>query len=167
MSDKILREALNAAGFAVVPATPPAPDGDPSQEDDGAAQRIASEIAPELGRLIDEFLAEPPSPWRRSELTQFLWDNKVSLLRVCEALSAPQVSQPMPEVGWRVGVTRFEAGVAHATVQGAINRMYERMCKIETALRMGIQLGESGGHGDGESCPTCHFVREARKAIGW
>lgn len=36
---------------------------------------------------------------------------------------------------------------------------------IVAALRMGLQLGESGKHGDGERCPTCHFVREARKAL--
>lgn len=40
-----------------------------------------------------------------------------------------------------------------------------RYAPVVAALRMGLQLGESGKHGRGRSCPTCHFVREARKAL--
>lgn len=42
-----------------------------------------------------------------------------------------------------------------------------RVAKMDAALRMGIQLAESGGH-DGMNrgaCPTCHFVRVAREAL--
>lgn len=66
----------------------------------------------------------------------------------------------------RVGVTRFQAGVTVDTAQGAIDRLYIRYLAVEKALAMGLQLGESGKHGDGESCPTCHFVRVAREALG-
>jgi hypothetical protein len=38
--------------------------------------------------------------------------------------------------------------------------------RMRAALKMGIQLCETGGHGDGESCPTCHFMRVAQEAIG-
>lgn len=38
--------------------------------------------------------------------------------------------------------------------------------QLRLALEMGLQLGESGKHGDGKNCPTCHFVREARAALG-
>lgn len=38
--------------------------------------------------------------------------------------------------------------------------------QLRDALRIGLELGESGGHGTGANCPTCHFVREARKALG-
>lgn len=38
--------------------------------------------------------------------------------------------------------------------------------RLRLALEMGLQLGESGKHGDGKNCPTCHFVREARAALG-
>lgn len=40
---------------------------------------------------------------------------------------------------------------------------------IETmrlALQSGIDLAESGGHGSGADCPTCHFVRQAKRALG-
>jgi hypothetical protein len=66
----------------------------------------------------------------------------------------------------RVGVTRFQAGVAVDTAQGAIDRLYSRCLAVEKALTMGLQLGESGNHGDGDACPTCHFVRVAREALG-
>lgn len=41
-----------------------------------------------------------------------------------------------------------------------------RLAKMEAALRMGLQLADSGGHdGGGENCPTCHFVNVAREAL--
>ena len=55
---------------------------------------------------------------------------------------------------YQCGRCPFRAGVAW------------RASELERVLRMGLQLGESGGHGSGNKCPTCHFVREARKALG-
>jgi hypothetical protein len=45
-------------------------------------------------------------------------------------------------------------------------RLEAENAKLRSALQMGLDLGESDKHGDGPSCPTCHFVREARKALG-
>ena len=38
--------------------------------------------------------------------------------------------------------------------------------RLMLALTQGLQLAESGGHGKGVTCPTCHFVRHARHALG-
>ena len=35
---------------------------------------------------------------------------------------------------------------------------------VVNALRFALRLSEDGKHGDGE-CPTCYFVRDARKAL--
>lgn len=67
----------------------------------------------------------------------------------------------------RVGAVRFNAGCDTETAQGAIDRLYARYRAIEDALRIGLDLGESGKHGEGSNCPTCHFVREARKALSF
>lgn len=42
----------------------------------------------------------------------------------------------------------------------------DKIERLRLALEMGLQLGESGKHGDGKNCPTCHFVRAARAALG-
>jgi len=65
----------------------------------------------------------------------------------------------------RVGHLRFAAGCSIDTAQGAIDRLKARHDRLEAALRMGLQLGESGKHGDGDTCPTCHFVKETKKAL--
>lgn len=50
---------------------------------------IAADIAPELERAIDDFLARPggdtESERLRTVLKSYLWDNKVGLLRVAQA----------------------------------------------------------------------------------
>jgi len=50
---------------------------------------IAADIAPELDRAINNFLARPggdtESDRRRDELKAVLWNNKVGLLRVAQA----------------------------------------------------------------------------------
>lgn len=64
--------------------------------------------------------------------------------------------------------THYEAEVVEGATSYVISLMKEAAAKIETleaALQMGIQLCESGGHGAGEKCPTCHFMREAQRAI--
>lgn len=38
---------------------------------------------------------------------------------------------------------------------------------LRGALRIGLELGERGNHGERDNCPTCHFVREARKALSF
>lgn len=74
---------------------------------------------------------------------------------------------PLPKE-LRVGATRFSRGVALEVAQECIDRHIARYREIERVLEMGLRLGESGKHGDGDKCPTCHFVREARKALaGW
>jgi hypothetical protein len=62
----------------------------------------------------------------------------------------------------------YEAVVVEGADSHVIALMKEAALKIqilEAALQMGIQLCASGGHGDGEQCPTCHFMREAQKAV--
>lgn len=56
---------------------------------------------------------------------------------------------------------------------GIINCAADRMesdakeiAALREVLQMGVQLCESGGHGRGDKCPTCHFMREAQKALG-
>jgi len=46
-----------------------------------------------------------------------------------------------------------------------IERLEAQNKQLRTALLMGVQLCESGGHGKGDKCPTCHFMREAQKAL--
>lgn len=40
-----------------------------------------------------------------------------------------------------------------------------QVVKLRAVLKMGVQLCESGGHGKGEKCPTCHFMRVAQAAL--
>lgn len=54
-------------------------------------QQIASDLAPELDRLINAYIEtmkfeEPRATPYHAELTEFLWDNKVGLLRVLQAV---------------------------------------------------------------------------------
>lgn len=52
-------------------------------------QQIASDIAPELDRLITAFLDETNLHKKQNigiELRQYLWDNKVGFLRVLQAV---------------------------------------------------------------------------------
>ena len=51
-------------------------------------------------------------------------------------------------------------------VVAAYNQLVGEKERYRTALNIGLQLAESGAHGSGPDCPTCHFVREARKAWG-
>lgn len=59
-----------------------------------------------------------------------------------------------------------EVTEAVEAVYDFFGRAFAASPQIISALRMGLQLGESGQHGAGKSCPTCHFVQEARKALG-
>jgi hypothetical protein len=65
------------------------------------------------------------------------------------------------------------------SAEAEIERLYEERMKLDrvvtaqydgneylrSALQMGVQLAESGGHGNGDNCPTCHFMREAKIAL--
>lgn len=47
-------------------------------------QQMAADIAPRLDALIDAFLLDMKKPKKRRELREFLWDNKVGILRVLQ-----------------------------------------------------------------------------------
>jgi hypothetical protein len=49
---------------------------------------------------------------------------------------------------------------------GEIEGLMKVIAALREVLQMGVQLCESGGHGRGDKCPTCHFMREAQKALG-
>ena len=49
-------------------------------------KRIARELAPELDRLINAQLESRPKANAAEELRQFLWDNKVGILRVLQRI---------------------------------------------------------------------------------
>lgn len=52
-------------------------------------QQIACDIAPELDRLIETFLNETNLHKKQNigiEIRQYLWDNKVGVLRVLQAV---------------------------------------------------------------------------------
>lgn len=52
-------------------------------------QQIASDITPELDRLIEAFLGETNLHKKQNigiELRRYLWDNKVGMLRVLQAV---------------------------------------------------------------------------------
>ena len=55
-------------------------------------KQIAAELAPELDRRIEAFLARPggddESNRRRDDLKSLLWDNKVGILRVLQSHAA-------------------------------------------------------------------------------
>lgn len=48
-----------------------------------ALTRVAADLAPELDRLIKDYLVSKP----HTELERFLWDNKVSILRILQSVS--------------------------------------------------------------------------------
>ncbi len=54
--------------------------------DDGI-KRVAAEIAPDLDRLIDKagYIGDPED---RDNLVTFLWNNKIGILRVLQAVAA-------------------------------------------------------------------------------
>ncbi len=54
---------------------------------------------------------------------------------------------------------------AMAVLQDEKMAMAHEIGRLRTVLKMGVQLCESGGHGKGEQCPTCHFMREAQAAL--
>lgn len=52
-------------------------------------QQIAADIAPELDRMIESFLNETDLHKKQNvgiQIRQFLWDNKVGLLRIAQAV---------------------------------------------------------------------------------
>lgn len=51
---------------------------------------------------------------------------------------------------------------------GKIEQLHAQVSRMRSALLMGVQLAESGGHSAVDpqpACPTCHFLREAKEAL--
>jgi len=70
------------------------------EEERAAAIDIASDIAGELAPLIDSYLmhqSDIQSGFRGKDLRDFLWDNKIGILRVCEQLGkGKQMEESLP-----------------------------------------------------------------------
>lgn len=62
-------------------------------------QAMAAELAPELDALFNEFLAgldgDPKNDRSRDALKEFLWDNKVGLLRIAQAMQVSPAPAPL------------------------------------------------------------------------